>query len=53
MGVAFSELLFFELDFALAALPLMLIVLIGALCSCWPAAKASLVNIPSAISGRQ
>jgi ABC-type lipoprotein release transport system permease subunit len=53
MGVAFSELLFFEFDFALAALPLVLIVVIGALCSCWPAAKAARINIPSAISGRQ
>ena len=48
MGVAFSELLF-ELDFALAALPLVLIVVIGALCSCWPTAKAARINIPSAI----
>ena len=52
MGVAFSDRLFFELDWKRALVPFSCIVIVGWLCALWPAVAATRLNIPSAISGR-
>ncbi|MEC8023385.1 MAG: FtsX-like permease family protein [Myxococcota bacterium] len=53
MGVAFSERLYFELDWTQFFVPVVLIVIVGFFCSLWPALSAIRLDIPSAVSGRQ
>ena len=53
MGVAFSERLYFELDWTQLVVPLVLITVVGFFCSLWPALSAVRLDIPSAVSGRQ